>query len=189
MKKLISILIIILMIGFAFADEGMWTMDQLEKLDLQKKGLKIPLDEVYNPNGNSLFNAIVNLGGGTSEFVSPNGLILTNHHVAYGAVQRASTQGTDYLTNGFLANSNEDEIQAPGLSAMIIDEIKDVTDEILIAGAKIKNLVKRQKAIDAKIQAMTDAIEEGKEDVTARINAMYEGQQYLLYIYKRFDDV
>ena len=72
---------------------------------------------------------------------------------------------------------------------MIIDEIKDVTDEILAAGAKIKNLVKRQKAIDTKIQAMTDAIEEGKEDVTARINAMYEGQQYLLYIYKRFDDV
>jgi hypothetical protein len=72
---------------------------------------------------------------------------------------------------------------------MIIDEIRDVTDEVLLAGSKIKNLVKRQKAIDAKIQDMTDTIEEGKEDVTARIAAMYEGQQYLLYIYKRFDDV
>jgi len=189
MKKLISLLVVVSMIGFAFADEGMWTMDQIDKLDLQKKGLKIPLEEVYNPDGTSLFNAIVKLGGGTSEFVSSNGLILTNHHVAYGAVQRASTQGTDYLTNGFLANSLEEEIQAPGSSAMIIDEIKDVTDEVLLSGTKIKNLVKRQKAIDAKIQAMTDAIEEGKEDVTARIAAMYEGQQYLLYIYKRFDDV
>jgi len=189
MKKLISLLVVVSMIGFAFADEGMWTMDQIDKLDLQKKGLKIPLEEVYNPDGTSLFNAIVKLGGGTSEFVSSNGLILTNHHVAYGAVQRASTQGTDYLTNGFLANSLEEEIQAPGSSAMIIDEIKDVTDEVLLSGTKIKNLVKRQKAIDSKIQAMTDAIEEGKEDVTARIAAMYEGQQYLLYIYKRFDDV
>ncbi len=189
MKKLISLLIIVSISGFAIADEGMWTMDQIHKLDLEKKGLKIPLVDVYNPDGTSLFNAIVNLGGGTSEFVSPNGLILTNHHVAYGAVQRASTQGTDYLTNGFLANSLDEEIQAPGSSAMIIEEIRDVTDEVLMAGAKIKNLVKRQKAIDAKTQAMTDAIEEGKEDVTARIAAMYEGQQYLLYIYKRFDDV
>ncbi len=188
-KKLISLLIIVSISGFAIADEGMWTMDQIDKLDLQKKGLKIPLDEVYNLDGNSLFNAIVNLGGGTSEFVSSNGLILTNHHVAYGAVQRASTQGTDYLTHGFLANSLEEEIQAPGSSAMIIDEIHDVTDEVLKSGAKIKNLVKRQRAINVKIQAMTDVIEEGKEDVTARIVAMYEGQQYLLYIYKRFDDV
>ena len=189
MKKLISFVLILSMVGFAFADEGMWTMDQIDKLNLHKKGLKIPLEEVYNNDGTSLFNAIVNLGGGTSEFVSSNGLILTNHHVAYGAVQRASTQGTDYLTDGFLANSPEEEIQAPGTSAMIIDEIRDVTEEVLAAGAKIKDLVKRQKAIDKKIQIMTDAIEEGKEDVTAKIAEMYEGQQYLLYIYKRFDDV
>ena len=189
MNKIVSLLIILSMVGFAFADEGMWTMDQIEKLDLNNKGLKIPLDELYNPDGISLFNAIVQLGGGTSEFVSSKGLMLTNHHVAYGAVQRASTQGTDYLTNGFLADSFEEEIQAPGISAYSIDEIKDVTDEVLASGVKIKNLVKRQKAIDAKIQEMTDAIEEGKEDITARIAAMYEGKQYLLYVYKRFDDI
>ncbi|MEE9573075.1 MAG: S46 family peptidase, partial [Candidatus Neomarinimicrobiota bacterium] len=189
MKRQISLLIIASIFGFALADEGMWTMDQIDKLDLQKKGLKIPLEEVYNSDGNSLFDAIVRLGGGTSEFVSPNGLILTNHHVAYGAVQRASTQGTDYLTNGFLANSFEEEIQASGTSAMKVEEIRDVTDEVLAAGKKIKNLVKRQKAIDTKIQDMTDAIEKGKVDVTARIHSMYEGQQYLLYVYKRFDDV
>ena len=188
-KKLISLLISLSISSFAIADEGMWTMDQIDKLDLEKKGLKISLDELYNPEGTSLSDAIVLLGGGTSEFVSPNGLMLTNHHVAFGAVQRASTQGTDYLTNGFLANSFEEEIQAYGTPAMIIDEIRDVTDEVLLSGAKIKNIVKRQKVIDAKIQAMTDAIEKGKEDVTARIAAMYEGQQYLLYIYKRFDDV
>ena len=72
MKKLISLLVIVSISTFAIADEGMWTMDQIDKLDLQKKGLKIPLEEVYNPDGNSLFNAIVNLGGGTSEFVSSN---------------------------------------------------------------------------------------------------------------------
>lgn len=189
MKNLFRLALILSIAGFAFADEGMWTMDQIDKLDLNKKGLMIPLNEVYNNDGTSLFNAIVNLGGGTSEFVSPNGLILTNHHVAYGAVQRASTQGTDYLTDGFLANSLEEEIQALGTSAMIIDEIRDVTEEVLTAGEKIKDLVKRQKAIEKKIQAITDSIEEGKEDVTAKIAEMYEGQQYLLYVYKRFDDV
>ncbi len=69
MKRLISLLIIGSISGFAIADEGMWTMDQIDKLDLEKKGLKIPLDEVYNSDGNSLFDAIVRLGGGTSEFV------------------------------------------------------------------------------------------------------------------------
>ncbi|MFC1528212.1 S46 family peptidase [Candidatus Neomarinimicrobiota bacterium] len=188
-KRLISLLIIVFISGFAIADEGMWTIDQIDKLDLEKKGLKIPLEEVYNPDGTSLFNAIVRLGGGTSEFVSPNGLILTNHHVAYGAVQKASTQGVDYLTNGFLANSLEEEFHMPGTSAMIIDEIHDVTEEVIMAGAKIKDLVKHQRAINVKIKAMTDAIEEGQEDVIAKIASMYEGQQYLLYIYKRFDDV
>jgi len=192
MKKLISLLIIVSIAGIAFADEGMWTMDQLKKLDLDKKGLKIPLDELYNDDGTSLYSAIVQLvsgGSGTSEFVSPNGLILTNHHVAYEAVQRASTQGTDYLTNGFLAKSTDEEIQAPGTSAYMIDEIRDVTNEVLAAGAMIKDAVKRQKAIDAKIQEITDAVEEGKEDISGRIAEMYEGAQYLLYIYKRFDDV
>jgi len=185
---LISVLTILFSVN-VLADEGMWTMDQIHKLDLEKKGLMIPVDEVYNPDGPSLFDAIVRLGGGTSEFVSPNGLILTNHHVAYGAVQRASTQGTDYLTNGFLAKSLEEEIQAAGTSAMKVEEIHDVTEKVLQAGAKIKDKVKRQRAIDAKIQAITDAIEEGKEDVSATVASMYEGQQYLLYIYKRFDDV
>jgi hypothetical protein len=188
-KKLISLLIIVSISSFTIADEGMWTIDQIDKLDLEKKGLKIPLEEVYNPDSTSLFNAIVRLGGGTSEFVSPNGLILTNHHVAYGAVQKASTQGTDYLTNGFLANSLEEEFHMPGTSAMIIDEIHDVTEEVIMAGVKIKNLEKHQRAINVKIKAITDAIEEGKEDVIAKIASMYEGQQYLLYIYKRFDDV
>lgn len=189
MKKLISILSILILNATAFADEGMWTMDQIHKLDLQNKGLKIPLEEVYNPDGVSLFNAIVSFGGGSSGFVSPNGLVLTNHHMAFRTVQRASTQGTDYLTHGFLANSLEEEIQAPGQSVMTIDEIRDVTSEVLATGKKIKNLVKRQAAIDKKIQTMTDAIEAGKVDVTARIAKMYEGKKYLLYKYKRFDDV
>jgi hypothetical protein len=115
--------------------------------------------------------------------------MLTNHHVAYGGVQRASTQGTDYVTDGFLAKSYEDEIQAPGVEALIIQEISDVTDEVLEAGEGVKDLVKRQRAIDEKIQAMTDAIEEGKDDVDARIASMYNGKEYQLYIYKRFEDI
>ncbi len=173
----------------ASADEGMWTLDQLELLDLGSKGLEMTADDIYTPEGDCLSDASVLLGGGTSAFVSPNGLILTNHHVAYGAVQRASTQGTDYLTNGFLAGSYEEEIQAPGVSAQIILEMRDVTDEVLKSVKDVKDVVKRQKAIDRKIQKMTDEIEEGKDDISARVASMYNGAEYKLYVYKRFDDV
>jgi hypothetical protein len=173
----------------ASAEEGMWTLDQLKLLDLNKKGLEIAVGDVYSPDKACLADAAVLLGGGTSAFVSPKGLLLTNHHVAYGAVQRASTQGTDYLTNGFLAGGYAEEIQAPGVSAQIITEMRDVTDEVLKSVKGVKDVVKRQREIDKKIRKMTEKIEKGKVDVNAQIASMYDGKQYVLYIYKRFDDV
>jgi hypothetical protein len=193
MKPALSILVIVSLAVAATvtagAEEGMWTLDQLKLLDLNRKGLEIPVDDVYRADGACLADAAVLLGGGTSAFVSPKGLLLTNHHVAYGAVQRASTQGTDYLTNGFLASTYAEEIQAPGVSAQIITEMRDVTDEVLKSVKGVKDVVKRQREIDKKIRKMTEKIEKGKVDVSAQIAAMYDGKQYVLYIYKRFDDV
>ncbi len=173
----------------AAAEEGMWTLDQLARLDLGREGLEIDASEIYDPNGKCLADASVLLGGGTSAFVSPTGLMLTNHHVAYGAVQRASTRGVDYLTDGFLARSHGEEIQAPGVSAEMIVETRDVTEGVLAAARGIEDAVERQRKIDGKIREMTEEIEEGGEDVSARIAAMYYGAKYVLYIYKRFDDV
>jgi hypothetical protein len=190
MKRFISIIIVVIALSVSvLAEEGMWLITQFKDLNLQKKGLKISVDDIYNRDKPCLADAIVNLGGGTAEFVSPEGLILTNHHVAFGAVQRASTQGTDYLTNGFLAKTRADEIQAPGYSAYVLQEMKDVTDEILAVGEGIEDLVEREKAINTKIQEMTDKIEEGKEDISARVASMYNGKQYILFVSKRFDDV
>lgn len=172
-----------------YAEEGMWLLTQLELLQLQKKGLKIDLKTIYDPEKPCIVDAIVLLGGGTSEFVSKDGLMLTNHHVAFGSVQRASTEGTDYITDGFLANSMDEEIQAPGLTAQIIKEMRDVTDEILAVVKDITDPIEKDKAINTKIQQMTDELEEDRDDVNAQIASMYNGKQYVLFVYQRFEDV
>ncbi len=189
MKKLVISLTVMLCLSlFAAGEEGMWLLNQVKNLNLEKKGFEISVSDIYNPNKPCIADAIVWLGGGTSELVSPNGLILTNHHVAFRAIQRASTKGTDFITSGFLAKTLEEEIEAPGYSAQILQEMKDVTDQ-LIRYDKIKDPVKREKTIDGKIKEMTEKIEKGKSDINAEIAKMYNGKQYILFVYKRYDDV
>ena len=107
MKKIFIGLTLLICFGLiTFAEEGMWLLNQIKSLSLAEKGMKISAEDIYNDSGNSLTQAVVLLGGGTSEFVSSNGLMLTNHHVAFGAVQRASTSGKDMITTGFLARTS-----------------------------------------------------------------------------------
>jgi len=187
-KKLIIVFMLFSLTLFVFGDEGMWQLNQLKGLNLQKKGLKIDISKIYSPDKPCIANAIVLLGGGTSELISSNGLILTNHHVAFGAVQRASIKGTDFVTNGFLAKSYEEEIEAPGYTANILQKMEDVTNQF-VKFKRVKNLVKREKAIERKIKKITDGIEKGKKDIRATIARMYEGKQYILFVHKRFDDI
>jgi len=190
MKKIFAILILIFSVSTSLmAEEGMWLLDQIKDLNLKEKGLKINVKDIYNPDGISLTQAIVNLGGASAELVSPDGLLLTNHHVAFGAVQRASIKGDDYITKGFYAKNREEEIPAFGSTARVIKEIRDVTSEVLDAAKGISDPVQRQRAIRNKIQNMTDAIEKGHEDITARIAEMYEGMQYILFVQQNFQDV
>ncbi len=190
MKKYsLTILISCLFFFSSFAQEGMWLLDQIGDLDLNKKGLEIDVSEIYNPDQPALYNAIVQLGGGTSSFVSAQGLMLTNHHVAYTALQRASTTETDYIANGFVAREYADEIQAPGYQARLLQEMKDVTDEVLSAGKGIDDATERDKKINQKIAAMTDKLEKKSEDIDAVVAAMYNGKQYFLFVYKVFKDI
>ena len=190
MQKLFLIIGLILILYTALtADEGMWLLTDIKDLELNKKGLKIDPIDIYNPNGISLTDAIVNLGGASAELVSPEGLLLTNHHVAFGAVQRASIKGDDYITKGFFAKTRDEEIPAPGSTARILKEMKDVTEEVLQAAKGIKNTVKKRRAIKAQIKAITDKIEDGRDDITAKIAEMYEGNQYILYVQQSFEDV
>jgi len=189
MKKTVFILVLLLSVSSLFADEGMWLLTQIPQLELQKKGLRLTNEEIYHPDNPCIAKAVILLGGGTSSFVSPDGLILTNHHVAFDAAQRASTQGVDYLTNGFLAGTRQDEMEAPGYQAQVILEMKDVTDDVLAVAADIEDPVEREKAIEKKIKMITDMEEEKFEDLNARVAEMYNGKQYVLFVYQRFEDV
>ena len=92
MKKFLSVLFILFLFCVqGFAQEGMWLLNQLNQLDLNKKGLQISTEDIYSKDNTGLYQAVVQLGGGTASFVSGNGLLVTNHHVAYTALQRASS--------------------------------------------------------------------------------------------------
>jgi hypothetical protein len=190
MKKQTTLFILIWIYFLsARAQEGMWLLSQIGQLDLPAKGLQIPVNDIYNPGKPSLYNAIVQLGGGTASFVSPEGLLVTNHHVAFTALQRASSTSSDYLTNGFLAASRAAEIQAPGYQASVLLEMKDVTVEVATAAAGITDPVEAEKKINAKIIQMTELIEKDKKDIRAVISEMYNGGQYICFTYKVFKDV
>ncbi len=187
MKK--AFLVIVILLQSNYAEEGMWLIEQLGTLNLAEEGLEISVEDIYSAEKPCLVDAVINLGGGTAELVSQNGLVLTNHHVAYGGVQRASTKGKDYLTNGFLATSREEEIPAPGSYARVLQEMRDVTDEILNSTDKFKDLVGRNKAIKRKIREMKDLIMAESNDIDVRIASMYNGEKYILYKFQRFDDL
>jgi len=134
MKKL-AIILIIFFTGAglkALPDEGMWLLPLIEKLNIGKMtelGLKLSAEDIYSVNKSSLKDAIVIFGGGcTGEIVSPNGLLLTNHHCGYGQIQAHSSLEHDYLKDGFWAMTREEELPNPGLSVTFLIRIEDVTD-------------------------------------------------------------
>ena len=101
--RLKTLTLLLLYFTSIFADEGMWPITEIGRIDLNNKGLAIPIQDIYNPDGVSLMNAIIRLSGCTASFVSAEGLIITNHHCAFRAVQQASTTENDYLTNGLVS--------------------------------------------------------------------------------------
>ena len=171
------------------AQEGMWLLSQLDKLELNKKGIQLTVDEIYSKDKPSVHNAIVQLGGGTASFVSSDGLLITNHHVAFSAIQRVSSVNSDYLQNGFLASKRSDEIKAPGYQALLLTDMKDVTEEVTAVGKGIADPTEKNKKVNEKIVQMSDAIKKGKEDVLVNIAQNFNGRQYIQYVYKVFKDI
>lgn len=132
-KLIISLAAAILSLPVA-ADEGMWLLPLLKGQrfpEMQALGLKLQDYDIYSPDSASLKDAVVIFGGGcTGEIVSPEGLLLTNHHCGYGCIQRHSTLEHDYLTDGFWAMSRDQELPNPGMTVTFIDKIEDVTDYV-----------------------------------------------------------
>lgn len=170
-------------------EEGMFPLSEIHKLDLKKAGLKIDQNEIYNPNGISLIDALVNVGGCTGSFVSNEGLIITNHHCAFSAVQQASTPEHDYLNDGFVAKNREEEIEAKGLTCRITDSYEDVSDKVLGAVAQVEDPSSRLKLIQNAMKNIVLEAEQKDPSIKAEVSEMFIGKTYVLFRYKTIQDV
>lgn len=192
-QKLISS-VLILLIAFVFAgstppEEGMYPLSEISKLDLKKAGLKIDINQIYNPNGIGLIDALVNIGGCTGSFVSDEGLIITNHHCVFDYVSRASSVENNYLENGFLAEDKTKEIPAVGLTCKITESYEDVSDIILTAANEAKDVSERTKAIQKKSRELIEDAEKKNPEIKAEVSEMFIGKTYILFKYKIIKDV
>jgi hypothetical protein len=170
-------------------EEGMYPITSIGSLKLKDKGLKIGANEIYNPGGTSLIDGIVSLGGCSASFVSPEGLILTNHHCVFSAVQAVSTVEKDYLTNGFLAATRPDEIRARGMTARITEEMRDVTGQVMSAVKDPMDPIERAKAIEGRIGELTKAAQKDMPGKVIGISEMLPGKSYLMFISTTLRDV
>jgi len=194
MRKLLAILVILVTFSAsqARADEGMWLLPLIEKLNIgtmTEMGLKLTAEDIYSINQASLKDAIVIFGGGcTAEIVSPQGLLLTNHHCGYGQIQNHSTVEHDYLNNGFWAMSKEEELPNPGLSVTFLVRIDDVTARVLGKVTAEMTEAARREAIQAESSAIAAEAIKGTH-YNARVQPFYGGNQYFLLIYEVYSDV
>ena len=180
-------------------DEGMWLpllLDRLNYVDMQKMGLHLTAEELYNINHSSLKDAIVGLsanGGGqglfcTAEVVSDQGLIFTNHHCGFNAVQSHSTTEHDYLTNGFWAMNKNDELPNERMCASFLIRVENVTDSVvplLSDTLKEADRLMKIRSIGNKIKKKAE--EDGKYD--AVVQSFYSGNEFYLFVYKTYRDV
>lgn len=189
--KSISVLVFSFLLGMipSSPEEGMYPLSEIQKVDLVKAGLKIDPKEVYNPDGISLVDALVNLSGCTGSFISENGLIITNHHCAFGSIARASSVENNYLENGFHAKSFEEEIPAVGSTVKIIHSYQDVSDEVLNSVKGISDPTERAKILSAKMKEISDKATNEKESIVAEVAEMFAGKSYVLFKYKIIRDV
>jgi hypothetical protein len=194
MKKILGILLIILLsAGFkARADEGMWVLPLIEKLNVGKMtelGLKLTAEDIYSVNKACLKDAIVIFGGGcTGEIVSSQGLILTNHHCGYGSIQAHSTVDHDYLKDGFWAMTKEQELSNPNLSVTFLVRIEDVTDQMLANVKQGMSESERSSALNAARTAIEGKAREGN-NYRSQVASFYGGNYFYLLVYERYTDV
>lgn len=174
--------------GRMSADEGMWPVSEIRKLDLAAKGFELSAEDIFSPDRASLIYAVVKVGA-TGSFVSPDGLILTNHHVAFGAAQAASTPEHDYIRHGFLARTQEQEVTARGMTARITESFRDVSGEVLKAVKPGLDPVRRTEAVRRRIREIAAAAEKANPGKRAEVAEMFPGRTYFLFIYTDLKDI
>jgi hypothetical protein len=174
------------------AEEGMWIPMLLEQLNvkrMQDLGLKLSAEDIYSVNHSSLKDAIVQFGGGcTAEIVSPQGLILTNHHCGLGAIQRQSSLRHDYITDGFWAKSFEEELPSPGVTVTLLVRMEDVTSQVLDGVQDNMNQFQRSQVIKLNADKLEQEAVKGTH-FEARVRPFYYGNKYYLFVNEVFKDV
>jgi hypothetical protein len=200
MKKLI-----ILILGFSFlfsslsrADEGMWLLSLIGKNyeEMKAMGFKLTPEDIYNVNQSCVKDAIVGLSREgspfwhfcTGEIISPEGLMLTNHHCGFGAIQSHSTVEHDYLKDGFWALSKDQELYNEGITAEILVRLEDVSEKVLGTVSDDMDETDRKKAIQEISAAIVSEAEDGTH-YKAQVIDMFQNNQYFLFVYEIFKDV
>lgn len=193
MKKLFLLFAAACVTFSAAADEGMWMLPYLQKMnakDMKARGCKLSAEEIYSMNNSSLKDAIVIFGGGcTGEIVSPEGLLFTNHHCGYGSIQALSSVEHDYLKNGFWAMSRAEEIPAPGLKVRFIRKIVDVTSDILGAVPDIAGGEERSRLVAEHAEAVKSRFETENPGMEISVKPFFGGNQFFAFVIEVFSDV
>ena len=193
MKRIIITILLGSFFSFkTFADEGMWLPQLLQALnekDMKKMGMKISAADIYNISKASLKDAIVSFGGFcTAEVISDKGLLLTNHHCGFDAIQNHSSVTNNYIQNGFWAYNYGQELQNQGLFATFIVRIEDVTKDVLNNVTATLSESERQSQVDKNIaQLKKDFKKETYEDIFVR--PFFDGNKYFLFVTKTYKDV
>lgn len=192
MKKLWAVLLLLVASGQVFADEGMWILKELNKQNLERMkelGFTPSYEQLYSETDPCVANAVVIFGGGCSGItVSNEGLIFTNHHCGFGSIQQLSSVEHDYLKDGFVSQSKEEELPVPGLTVRYLRETVDVSDRINSQIASIKEEHLRLAAADSIGQAMADSVG-NTEFQAADVVPFYNNNKYFLIVYDVFNDV
>ena len=182
----------------AKADEGMWLLQLMQEQNLadqmKARGLNISISDIYNPNQVTLKDAVGIFGGGcTGEIISPDGLILTNHHCGYGAIQQHSSVEHDYLTDGFWAKNRSEELPTPGLTFRFVERIVDITE-------KVNNDIKKGKITEIESfgqkylneiakKELKNSDLKGKPGISTQALPFYAGNKFYLFFIKTYSDV
>jgi len=184
---------LILSVGSLRADEGMWMLPLIQKLNSKKMsemGFKLSAKDIYDINNSSLKDAVLHFGGGcTAEVISKDGLVLTNHHCGYGTIQKLSTVDHDYLQNGYWAMNHDQELPAKGLTVIFLDHFEDVTKAVTEAMDAAKDPKARDEAFRTVSDQLTAKAVGNSKFLRARVVSFFGDNQYFMVVSKTYSDI
>lgn len=193
MKKTIIIMTTCLITTFqAMADEGMWLPSLISQRisDMQAKGFRLDADDIYSINQASLKDAVVMFARGCSaELISPEGLLLTNHHCGYAQIQKHSSVEKDYLKDGFWAMKRSEELPNEGLTVSFLDRMEDVTSVILKGYDPTMDESARVNLVRRNSEELIKSVTDEEKGLRATVEALYYGNQYFLFVYREYKDI